>query len=132
MSEAYEVGKKLCEMCNGANRDTTLRVLDELYDDGIVSVEAVEGGEEMPRELRGIDAIRGKSNWWYDNHEVHSAKCDGPYPHVPDKFAAIFDMDVTPKAGPMAGQRFQMREVGLYTVKNGKVVREEFFYHMGG
>jgi len=25
-----------------------------------------------------------------------------------------------------------MDEVGLYTVKNGKIVREEFFYDMAG
>jgi ketosteroid isomerase-like protein len=28
----------------------------------------------------------------------------------------------------MAGQRMQMEEVGLYTVEDGKIVREEFFY----
>ena len=28
--------------------------------------------------------------------------------------------------------RFKMQEAGLYTVKNGKIVREEFFYSMGG
>ena len=30
------------------------------------------------------------------------------------------------------GQRFQMEEAGLYTVKDGAIVREEFFYAMGG
>ena len=39
--------------------------------------------------------------------------------------ALIFDMDVTNKE---SGQRMQMREVGVYTVKNGKILREEFFY----
>jgi len=32
----------------------------------------------------------------------------------------------------MTGKRFKMEEAGLYTVKDGKVVHEEFFYHMGG
>ena len=40
-------------------------------------------------------------------------------------------VDVTPKDGPMKGKRMQMDEAGLYTVKQGKVVQEEFFYHMG-
>jgi hypothetical protein len=35
-------------------------------------------------------------------------------------------MDVTPKGG----QRMNLDEVGLYTVKNGKIVEESFF--MGG
>lgn len=31
-----------------------------------------------------------------------------------------------------SGQRFTMDEAALYTVKNGEIVREEFFYDMGG
>jgi hypothetical protein len=34
-----------------------------------------------------------------------------------------FDVDVTDKN---SGERFQGSEVGIYTVKDGKVVREEF------
>jgi ketosteroid isomerase-like protein len=43
-----------------------------------------------------------------------------------------FWLDVTAKAGPMAGKRIQMNEAALYTVKDGKIVKEEFFYDMGG
>ena len=32
----------------------------------------------------------------------------------------------------MAGKRMTLDEAALYTVKDGKVVHEEFFYHMGG
>ena len=35
-------------------------------------------------------------------------------------------MDVTPK---MTGQRVSMVEVGVYTVEDGKIVREEFYYN---
>jgi hypothetical protein len=31
----------------------------------------------------------------------------------------------------MAGKRMQAEEAGLYTVKGGRIVKEEFFYHMG-
>jgi ketosteroid isomerase-like protein len=41
-----------------------------------------------------------------------------------------FKFDVTAKSGPMAGKRFVMDEAALYTVKDGKVVHEEFFYSM--
>jgi hypothetical protein len=34
-----------------------------------------------------------------------------------------FDIDVTEKA---SNKRMQMSEVGIYTVKDGKVAREEF------
>jgi predicted ester cyclase len=31
-----------------------------------------------------------------------------------------------------SGQRMQLSEMALYTVKDGKIVREQFFYHMPG
>jgi hypothetical protein len=37
-------------------------------------------------------------------------------------------MDITSKS---MGQRMQMDEIGLYTVENGKITHEEFFYTMG-
>ena len=126
--DTLAVGKKLVELCN---QGKTMDVLDQYYGDDIVSVEVMgmpEGG--MPREMKGIEAIRGKTKWWYDNHEIHSSSCTGPYPHG-NQFIVIFDMDITPKAGPTAGQRMQMQEAGLYTVANGKIVKEEFFYDMG-
>jgi ketosteroid isomerase-like protein len=36
---------------------------------------------------------------------------------------------VTAKA---TGQRFQMEEMALYTVKDGKIVGEQFFYNVPG
>ncbi|TIO37785.1 MAG: ester cyclase, partial [Mesorhizobium sp.] len=36
-----------------------------------------------------------------------------------------FTFDVTPKS---TGERVKMDEVGLYTVKNGKISEERFYY----
>ncbi len=80
--------------------------------------------------MQGLEAVKGKTDWWEQNHEVHGSEIDGPWPHG-DRFIVRFKIDVTAKAGPMAGQRFTMDEAGLYTVKNGKVSQEEFFYSMG-
>ncbi|HEX7831033.1 MAG TPA: nuclear transport factor 2 family protein [Thermoanaerobaculia bacterium] len=124
--DTKQVGERLVELCReGKNMDA----IAELYSPDITSVEAGGGDENMPREMHGIDAIRGKNQWWYENHEVHSGSAEGPYPHD-DRFAVKFSYDVTAKSGPMAGNRFTMNEVALYTVKDGKIVREEFFYAM--
>ena len=122
---AKEIGKKLVEYCN---RGENKKAIDEFYSKDVVSVEAM-GSSESPAEMRGIDQIRGKNDWWFENHEVHSGSADGPYPNN-DKFAVNFTYDITPKVGPMAGKRQKMTEVALYTVKDGKIVREEFFYDM--
>jgi hypothetical protein len=126
MSDTLAVGKKLVELCRaGKNKEA----IDTLYSHHIVSVEPV-GGPNMPARMEGIEAIRGKSEWWEANHTVHSAEVDGPFPHG-DRFIVRLKYDVTAKGGPMAGKRFTMEEAGLYTVKDGKVTEEEFFYHMG-
>lgn len=128
-SDTLAVGKQLVELCNTGR---AMEAIDQLYSDDIVSVEVMGMPEVgMPREMSGIEAIRGKSKWWYDNNEVHESTCEGPWPNG-DKFIAIFYMDITAKAGPTAGQRMQMKEAALYTVKDGKIVHEQFFYDMEG
>ncbi|MGZ4809758.1 MAG: nuclear transport factor 2 family protein [Thermoanaerobaculia bacterium] len=124
--DATQVGKKLVEFCrNGLNLDA----ISTLYSPEIVSVEAA-GSDEMPAEMRGIDKVVAKNKWWYENHEIHHASAEGPFPHK-DRFAVIFHYETTPKTGPQKGKRGKFQEVAIYTVKNGKIVREEFFYDMG-
>ena len=121
--DAKEIGTKLVELCK---QGKNLEAVESLYGEDIVSIEA-QAAPGMPAEMEGIDAIRGKHAWWVANHEIHSASAEGPFVNG-DRFAAIFQYDVTAKDGPMKGQRFNMREVALYTVEDGKVVREEFLY----
>jgi hypothetical protein len=121
---AHEIGKKLVQFCKESKN---MESINTLYSPEIVSVEAAapDGGERISK---GIDAVRGKNDWWLSNHEIHSAEVHGPYPHGDDKFAVRFLYDVTSKPNK---QRFKMDEIGVFTVANGKVVREEFFYTMG-
>ena len=95
----------------------------------MVSIE-VTGGPGMPARMEGIEAIKGKNEWWLQNHEVHHAEAEGPWPNG-DRFIVRFKYDVTGKAGPLAGKRVMMDETALYTVKDGKITQEEFFYDMG-
>ncbi len=118
-----EVGNKLVELCR---QGKNIEAIETLYSADIVSVEAMSG-PNMPAEMRGFEACLGKSKWWMENHEVHSAACDGPYPHG-NRFIVRFSYDVTNKP---SGRRMKMDEMGLYTVEDGKIAREEFFYSMG-
>ncbi len=120
MSNAQTVGTKLVELIKAGK---SLEAIQELYDDKIVSVEAMEGPNG--REAAGKQAVLGKNTWWMENHEVHRADVTGPFPHGEDRFALFLDYEVTAKAD---NKRQAMREVGVYTVDGGKVVREEFFY----
>lgn len=113
-----EVAKKLVELCHAGQFEEATRTL---YGQDIVSVEAHAMGD-MPAVAEGFDAVWAKTEWWVKNHEVHSTKATGPFV-ANEKFVVRFDIDVTNKP---SGKRFQGSEVGIYTVKDGKVVREEF------
>jgi len=90
------------------------------WSDDIVSMEAMEGDMAV---LKGRKAVDGKGAWWYANNEVHGMQVEGPFVHG-SQFVVRFGMDVTPKGG----KRMKMDEVGLYTVKDGKIVEERFFF----
>ncbi len=120
--DTKQIADKLVEHCRN---HTEAQALDELYATDAVSVEAaVPPG--MDREAKGVDAIKGKHEWWNSNFEVHGGTTSDPMLHG-DRFAVIFDVDATNKE---SGERTQMHEVGLYHVDGGKIVREEFFYAM--
>jgi len=118
-----EIGEKLVALCQqGKNQEA----IDALYSPNIVSVEAM-AMPNMSQTQTGIDAIKAKNAWWADNHEVHGGEVKGPYPNG-NQFIVHFTFDVTPKH---TGKRMTMEEMGLFTIENGKIAKEEFFYSMG-
>ncbi|MGH9582259.1 MAG: SnoaL-like domain-containing protein [Bryobacteraceae bacterium] len=127
MSDTLSVGKKLVELCR---QGKAAEAVETLYSPNIVSIEA-QGGPSTPARQEGIAAVKNKAEWWEQNHEVHRAEAEGPWPHG-DRFIVRFKYEVTAKSGPMAGKRMTVDEAALYTVRDGKIAQEEFFYDMGG
>ncbi|WP_432798010.1 SnoaL-like domain-containing protein [Poriferisphaera sp. WC338] len=115
-----EVANKLVELCN---QGKNLEAVDTLYADDIVSIEAMSD-PTMPARMEGIEAIRGKNEWWLGNHEVHETCIKGPFPHE-DRFALVESFEMTVKE---TGKRCKMTEVAIYTVRDGKIAQEQFFY----
>lgn len=99
--------------------------MTKYYSPDIVSVEAF-APEGQDREARGIAAVQAKGEWWAQNMEVHSVECTNPA-YNGDQFAVTMKLDVTDKNN---GQRYPMEEIAVYTVKDGKIVHEAFFYSM--
>ena len=79
----------------------------------------------MGREATGLDAIRGKHEWWTGNMEMMGGSISDPMLHGDDRFAVVFEVQGKEKA---SGTTFDMKEVAVYHVADGKIVREEFFY----
>lgn len=112
------------ELVAGCREGREKENLGKLYAPDAVSVEGADMAG-MGQAVTGLDAILGKHAWWEENHIIHGGSVEGPFVHAPDHFAVIFAMDAESKAD---GKRQSMREVAVYHVAGGRIVREEFFY----
>lgn len=118
-----DIAKKYVELVSAHKNQ---EVIETLFSKDIVSVEAgAPPGKSA--ESRGVHAVMEKGAQWMKDHEIHSAKVEGPWPHG-NKFVVRFTYDVTNKP---SGQRLTLDEAALFTIENDKIVREEFFYSMG-
>ena len=111
-----DIAKELVALCNASHN---LAAIDRFYAPDIASFEA----SGPMKETHGLENVKAKNAWWYSNHEIHSSAARGPWVHG-DMFVVEFVYEITPKA---SGQRTQMNEAALYTVQNGKIIREQFF-----
>ena len=96
---------------------------EKYWADDVVSIEA-GAPPGMDPVSRGKGAAAAKGEWWAGAHEVNSMEVHGPYING-DQFTVRFVMDITVKE---TGQRLAMDEIALYTIKNGKIAEERFFY----
>ena len=123
MSTLSEVAHTFVELCKqGKNIDA----LNQLYADDAISIEAMEC-PEMERIAKGKEALIAKNTWWIENHEVHSVDMKGPFLHTDNSFACTWKIDVTYKPG---NKRCEMEEVGVFTLNDGKITEERYFYTM--
>ena len=112
------VAQKFVKLCReGTNFD----VMRTLYAPNIVSIEG-DG-----KETAGQGPVIKKSEDWVSDKTFNGETVAGPFYNGanPDQFVVYFTLDITPKA---TGKRITREEVGVYTVKEDKITREQFFY----
>jgi len=118
--ETKEIAEKLVNWCNKGDYTSCYQ---NLYSPDIVSIEPK--GAQM-EEVKGMEAVAQKGAWWKETFEVHSSAVGKPI--VADNwFSVRFDMDTTHRP---SGQRSQTSEIAVYEVKDGKIVKEQFFYNI--
>ena len=111
-----EIANRMVELNRTHDYET---IYTELYSPDAISIETWDGESTT---YIGLDAIRVKGDGWMASVvEMHETRCSTPL--VADSsFALTFFMDITYKEGG----RQSMTELAVYTVKDGKVVQEEF------
>lgn len=118
--------KDIAQAVKTANEQETVGdLLNTLYADDCVSVEATAMPGMDSAEAVGLEAIRAKHAWWESAMEYVSGTVEGPHLHGDDRFALIFKSVMREKG---SDTDIPMEEVAIYTVKDGKIAREEFFY----
>ncbi len=111
-----EIADRVVALNRAGDHET---IYKELYAPDAVSIE--NWGPE-PERYEGLEAIGKKGDvWTADVVEMHETSCSEPL--VADSsFAVTFYMDITYKSQG----RVKMTELAVYTVKDGKIVKEEF------
>ena len=114
-----EIALKLVGWCKEGNFE---KPYQELYSPKIVSIENDGTGEGAV--VTGFEGLQKKGEWWEENFEVHRTEVSEPI--VADNwFSVKFELDTTHKP---SGQRSTTSEIAVYEVKEGKIVKEQFFY----
>ena len=113
-----EVADKLVAYCRNMQFEEAMK---ELYSPEIVSVEPA--GSPAPL-CEGIEAVAAKGQQFAEmTEEMHSNEVSDPVV-AENFFSCSMRMDITLKGAP----RMSMEEVCVYQVRDGKIVREEFFF----
>ncbi|MCA0131890.1 nuclear transport factor 2 family protein [Winogradskyella alexanderae] len=117
----WDVASKWHRLCTEGKN---LECIEELYDKNISSTEM----PGMPRfsVTTGKQSVWNKNKEWFDNvKELHSSSFTEPIV-AGRHFTSKLEFDITFKDRG----RQQMEEIGIWEVKNGKIVSEQFFYMM--
>ena len=127
MATTMDVAKKLVDLCQ---QGKFMQAVEELYAPNIVA-SALRLADRHDAAADGGDrGGQGQGEWWEKNHGGAPPRWKAPGRTGSGSSCGLI-LDVTGKSGPMAGKRMTLDETGLYTVKDGKIVQEEFFYFMG-
>lgn len=119
------VAARLVELCSAGRHAEAMR---ELYADDARQVEAMEvPGTPYKRVTSGKAELLRMCEHWARTTTVHGITVGEPMING-DQFAVEMALDCTSNEGPMSGQRMQMREICLYTVRDGKITEAKFFY----
>lgn len=114
-----DVANRFNELAQSGQWD---QIQNELFADNAESIEPANS--PGLQSVKGMDAIREKGKRFGEMVEEMHGGWSGEPQVAGNYFSVAMGMDVT-----MKGQgRMKMDEIALYEVKNGKIVKEQFFY----
>jgi hypothetical protein len=118
----HEIAARYHEL---ANQRKFIDIQDTLYHEDVVCQES-EKAESMgmPVFTNGLEAVKAKGIARRASMEtVHCYTCSEPIV-AGEFFSVVLKQEVTFKGKP----RLALEEIGIFHVKDGKIVKEQFFY----
>ncbi len=102
-----------------------MEIQDELYSPDVVCIEPEHAAAMgMQTVTKGLTAVKAKAQAWNESIvEMHGGYCSEPIAGG-NFFSVAMGMDVTMKG---IG-RMKMDEIAVFEVKDGKIVKEQFFF----
>lgn len=120
-----EVANRLVALCREGKYT---QAQDELYAENAKSIEMEALSEGPLGNVEGLEAIREKGKQFDDSYtEFYGTTTSDPL--VAGNF---FTVKQTFDADWKQGGRYNMEEICVYEVADGKIVREQFFYPTPG
>lgn len=115
-----EIANRLVELCR---QEKHPQAQEELYHLDIISIEDEKSGAPV---TIGMDAIRAKTIAWDENViEIHHANVSNPIV-TGNYFVVSMENDISFKDKG----RIEIKELCVYETKDGKIVKEQFFYDL--
>ena len=113
-----EIATRLVQLCR---KGDWAQAQQELYED---SAESIEPAGAPWGNVQGKAAIQQKAAQWFSSvEEFHGSEISDPL--VAGDFFTIRMMNDTTMKGM---GRMQFEEICLYQVRDGKIIKEQFFY----
>ncbi len=114
-----EIANKMANYCREGQWEVAQK---EFYAKDIISIEPY-ATDDFEKETKGLDNILAKGEKFQNMvEEMHSIEVGEPIV-AENSFAFVMTMDATMKGKG----RFKMPELCVYTLKNGKVIAEQFY-----
>lgn len=114
-----QIANRLVELCRQGQFETAQK---ELFAKDATSIEPM-ASDDFQKETKGLNAILEKGKKWGDMVEsMHQLEVSEPVV-ASNSFACTMHMDVTMKDKG----HWDMTELCTYTIKDGKIVTEQFF-----
>ena len=106
----------------------TLAAAEKHWANGIIALEPSAIKSTGSAIAVGKPAALARLKRWLRDNTMSELLIDGPF-ITGDQFALFIDMEITRLTdGQAAGNREPFSEIATYTVSNGKITEERFFY----